>query len=295
MLPRIRVSRIARACIFLIGDYASHSEELTFPAINSLIDYLKAASSPNADSMQTSADLLVPSSRILADGSYVTDTAAFSKTSSDKRPASLKSLMSEHGNCLIPSAVSVALMKLLFSLDGLPEVQMRQLRARCALALVEIVKAIGSTGDKVGKLNPDSVGRLTLAIRVLTENIGIPFQQALLANFDGRSCDAPVSTSVLDEEILSVPPVSLLPRAQINVPSLENNLERICGDISGSISSASKLEQAYQLSGFGDKIFAETYISLDNLFLDLGSSRASIYIYIYIFTLTLLLYRCHYC
>jgi hypothetical protein len=244
-LSAIRISRIVRAALWLVADISVSSASLAEKSTVFIIGLLQqavdgqvpgsASSSPQA-SMELGGTF--SASKVLADGSYVTDL--FGK--SDKKTVSLKSFLFEHGSMSIPATCSSVLLKLISFLEESPETSLNRIKSTAALVLVRCLRLYSR---RPVKINPDAIARISLAIRVLTQGDAIP---AIQINEEKKLLSS-LSEKYVSGDLFTVPDFPMVASLSKSTQSLDDQLEAICGSTKFSVAKPSKLDQVFQLSG----------------------------------------------
>ncbi|KAJ1538148.1 coatomer subunit beta, partial [Cladochytrium tenue] len=267
----MKSGRVFRGALWIIGEYA-----LDIPANE------EPTEEPKKESAKSSA----PSRRVLADGTYATESA-FSASVAQSKIDAVKSNANRpplrnlilNGDFFVASALASALTKLVLRYGelGAPDRARNSLRSEAMLIMTSIVR-VGRSEFVTARIDEDSAERVTACIRILSGTYGHSLDPVFLA--DTRRAFA----QLVEVERASVAKAKSKTR-KATVASHADDLitfrhlksKRAVGDVSDEYDLdltratgaadkgsdlASKLNRVVQLTGFSDPVYAEAYVTV---------------------------------
>lgn len=261
-LPGVTQPAVAQALLWTLAEFASRANvEAVLAAVRTGLGPLPltTASEPDED-----ADLQpTTKTRVLADGTYVMDTAQ-----ADKAPSSIPVLkkMLLAGHHAVGASVALALTKLMLRDMGWDAAALNARKADVLLTVTAILR-LGLSPQPAVPLDEDTYDRAMLCIQVLAR------PDAALADVLATHCHAAFKESLAAKsgpKTAVTPPDAPLqfrlqrPATLLVAPDYaQKDLERALHDSAATGSAprlASALSKVVQLTGFSDPVYAETYV-----------------------------------
>lgn len=280
----IRSVDVYRTAMWVLGEYAQEPEivqrsldtiyesigPLPFTVPRTAEELVAEAESKAGESNETSG-----SSRpvVLADGTYAQQSSLSEPVKVDDAPsdplASLRSLI-ESGNYFIAATVANTITKLLLrfcTLHGYGVPQSNVAVAKGMLMLTSIVR-FGSSGRVKNKIDKDSHQRVMLCLRTLIDPRAMSeiflsqCRTAFVSMLQQQKRDTAVV--VEDEKQVHRHVDDVISIRQLKGPSVLTDLEDDDGLEKSGAGAISKLAapRVFQLTGFGDPVYAEAYLSV---------------------------------
>eukprot|EP00727_Mastigamoeba_balamuthi_P010338 m51a1_g5927 Coatomer subunit beta (954) ;mRNA; r:72495-75856 len=289
-LPTIRISKVYRAALWIIGEYASEPEELTH-AFNAIKDLLKdiplllAQKDPEEIKAEQEAAAPTPAPaaqqsavRVLKDGTYATQAALPSDTaaSASAAPAPgscLRSILSD-GDCLLGGIVGVTLTKLALkasALDAVPAEAKNRFNAEVLLLLAQLLR-FGQTKRLVARLiDSDTRDRLALCINAIAGNAAAArkvllsesrkaFAAILSENIAARKAadkNKPKEIEVQADDLIKI---RLLAGLKADAGAGEDDDLSAFSRSDNEENAESRLSRVMQLTGYSDPLYCEAFV-----------------------------------
>ena len=305
-LKEVRAGKVYRGILWIIGEYASEEADIreAWKRIRASLGEIPILASeqrlldqgePDEDGTSADADKAngksaaapTGSRRVLADGTYATETAFTSQTSAavarleavkaaQKPP--LRQLILD-GDYYLATVLSATLTKLVMRHSEISSDKARTnaLRAEAMLIMISIVR-VGQSQFVKAPIDEDSVDRIMTSVRslaefsehreletVFLEDTRKAFRAMVVAEEKKRAAkeaDEKAKTAVQVDDVV---PIRQLGKknALDSADLVEADLDRATGgDASGAEDLSSKLSRVVQLTGFSDPVYVEAYVKV---------------------------------
>ncbi|KAJ2657370.1 coatomer subunit beta [Coemansia sp. RSA 1200] len=314
----LKTGKVVRGALWILGEYAESAEEVRAvwtklrEAIGELpllaaeqreLEAERAADAaessgdpaPSATSSSHAATAAAASRRILADGTYATESSLTSRAA-DAHSAAAKQMDSKpplravllNSDFFTGTVLASTLVKLVLRFaqtakdDADAQQQLNSLRAEAMLIMAGVIR-IGQSAFVTTPIDDDSYSRVLACIRALehvdedSAVLGDAFirdtQDAfarLVRGEEKRAQDEAKKSSKegavqVDDGIAfgALQPAEKTATAA-DAAALERDIEMAMGDADGQATGAvSKLDSVVQLTGFSDAVYAEAYVSVN--------------------------------
>jgi len=292
-LNQIKSSKVYRTALWIIGEYATSSEDIdaVFTSLREQYGELPFFSDEEEEEVKEKEKEKEPSkkestrsapNRVLADGTYATQSAITEtiSTTTTKGAAAVPSLRSLllGGDYFLGAVVSSTLTKLALKLDGqkLDKATKNLIVAEVLSVLVAIIR-LGQSRVPPNPIDPDSYERIVLCVRVLTEQN--EDTKAILI----EKCHAAFATLLAEQQ--KAKPMEPKKKKEVDVQADDlikvrllkskkgftgdevedyddSDLSKATGQDETKNDNTLKLSRVYQLTGFSDPLYAEAYVTV---------------------------------
>jgi coatomer subunit beta len=300
-LSEVRAGKVYRGILWIVGEYSLQEADIRdawkriraslgeIPILASeqrLLD--KVDEDENTDAEQVnghSKPAPSGSRRVLADGTYATETALTSQSSAAAKLEAVKAAQKPplrqlilDGDYYLATVLSATLVKLVMRHSEISSDHARTnaLRAEAMLIMISIIR-VGQSQFVKAPIDEDSVDRIMSCVRSLGE---IQKQKQLETVFleDSRKAFAAMvqveekkraakeafekaKTAVQVDDIIQIRQLSKK-NAGDGMDEIEVDLERATGGDAPAEDLSSKLSRVVQLTGFSDPVYAEAYVKV---------------------------------
>ena len=303
-LGEVRAGKVYRGILWIIGEYSLNEDDIReawkriraslgeIPILASeqrLLDQGEDEESKDTDKVNGNGKPAAPtgSRRVLADGTYATETAFTSQTSAatarleavkaaQKPP--LRQLILD-GDYYLATVLSATLTKLVMRHSEISSdvARTNALRAEAMLIMISIVR-VGQSKFVKAPIDEDSVDRIMTSVRSLAEfsehkeletvfldDTRKAFRAMVVAEEKKRAAkeaDEKAKTAIQVDDVVQIRQLSKK-NALDSSDLAEADLDRATGgDNSGTEDLSSKLSRVVQLTGFSDPVYAEAYVKV---------------------------------
>ncbi|KAJ1664962.1 coatomer subunit beta [Coemansia sp. RSA 1646] len=305
-----RTGKVLRGALWILGEYVDSADEVRdvwtklreaigeLPLLAAEQRELEAERDKDGENASSSADATAASQpasssasrRILADGTYATESSLTAKTADtqaalklDSKPPLRAVLL--HSDFFTGTVLASTLAKLVLryaqtkSSSDEDEAQLNSLRAEAMLIMAGVIR-IGQSAFVTTPIDEDSYSRVLACIRALeymdedSEVLGDAFirdsQSAFsqLVKGEAKRAKDEAKQSSKDSAVQVDDSISfgMLQSAEKTVAAdaetLERDIEVAMGEAEGQ-GAVSKLDSVVQLTGFSDAVYAEAYVSVN--------------------------------
>ncbi|CAK7201776.1 coatomer subunit beta [Sporothrix eucalyptigena] len=302
-LKEVRAGKVYRGILWIIGEYAVEESDIreAWKRIRASLGEIPILASEQRLLDQGEPDEEDPekvnghgkpsaptgSRRVLADGTYATETAFTSQTSAavarleavkaaQKPP--LRQLILD-GDYYLATVLSATLTKLVMRHSEISNDKARTnaLRAEAMLIMISIVR-VGQSQFVKAPIDEDSVDRIMTSVRslaefsdhkeletVFLEDTRKAFRAMVVAEEKKRAAkeaDEKAKTAIQVDDVVAIRQLGKK-NALDSADLVEADLDRATGgDASGSEDLSSKLSRVVQLTGFSDPVYVEAYVKV---------------------------------
>ncbi|EPE10590.1 coatomer subunit beta [Ophiostoma piceae UAMH 11346] len=303
-LGEVRAGKVYRGILWIIGEYSLNEDDIReawkriraslgeIPILASeqrLLDQGEDDESKDTEKVNGNGKPAAPtgSRRVLADGTYATETAFTSHTSAatarleavkaaQKPP--LRQLILD-GDYYLATVLSATLTKLVMRHSEISSdvARTNALRAEAMLIMISIVR-VGQSKFVKAPIDEDSVDRIMTSVRSLAEfsehkeletvfldDTRKAFRAMVVAEEKKRAAkeaDEKAKTAIQVDDVVQIRQLSKK-NALDSSDLAEADLDRATGgDNSGTEDLSSKLSRVVQLTGFSDPVYAEAYVKV---------------------------------
>ncbi|CAK7262938.1 coatomer subunit beta [Sporothrix epigloea] len=302
-LKEVRAGKVYRGILWIIGEYAVNENDIreAWKRIRASLGEIPILASEqrlldqgepeeaNTDAEKGHSKPSAPtgSRRVLADGTYATETAFTSQTSAaaarleavkaaQKPP--LRQLILD-GDYYLATVLSATLTKLVMRHSEISSDKARTnaLRAEAMLIMISIVR-VGQSQFVKAPIDEDSVDRIMTSVRSLAEfsehkeletvflqDTRKAFRAMVIAEEKKRvakEADEKAKTAIQVDDVVAIRQLGKK-NALDSTDLVEADLNRATGgDGSGAEDLSSKLSRVVQLTGFSDPVYVEAYVKV---------------------------------
>ncbi|EFX00401.1 coatamer subunit protein [Grosmannia clavigera kw1407] len=302
-LGEVRAGKVYRGILWIVGEYSLNAADIReawkriraslgeIPILASeqrLLDHADDGEVKEPEQLNGHKQSAPTGSRrVLADGTYATETALTSQTSASaakleavkaaQKPP-LRQLILD-GDYYLATVLSATLTKLVMRHSEISADVSRTnaLRAEAMLIMVSIVR-VGQSQFVKAPIDEDSIDRIMTSVRSLAEfsehkdletvfldDTRKAFRAMVVAEEKKRAAkeaDEKAKTAVQVDDVVSIRQLSRK-NATDGIDLAEVDLERATGgDAGASEDLSSKLSRVVQLTGFSDPVYAEAYVKV---------------------------------
>ncbi|KAL1899541.1 coatomer subunit beta [Sporothrix stenoceras] len=301
-LKEVRAGKVYRGILWIIGEYSVDESDIreAWKRIRASLGEIPILASeqrlldqgePEEETKDVNGNgkpaAPTGSRRVLADGTYATETAFTSQTSAavarleavkaaQKPP--LRQLILD-GDYYLATVLSATLTKLVMRHSEISSDKARTnaLRAEAMLIMISIVR-VGQSQFVKAPIDEDSVDRIMTSVRSLAEfsehkeletvfldDTRKAFRNMVVAEEKKRAAklaDEKAKTAIQVDDVVSIRQLSKKNTLD-NTDLVEADLDRATGgDASGAEDLSSKLSRVVQLTGFSDPVYVEAYVKV---------------------------------
>ena len=302
-LSEVRAGKIYRGILWTVGEYsldevdireawkrirASLGEIPILASEQRLLDNVDAGEEKEKEEQVNGHSKAAPtgSRRVLADGTYATETALTSQASAAAKLEAVKAAQKPplrqlilDGDYYLATVLSATLTKLVMRHSEISSDAARTnaLRAEAMLIMISIIR-VGQSQFVKAPIDEDSVDRIMSSVRSLSEFSERKELEAVYLEDTKKAFRAMVQveekkraakeafekakTAVQVDDVVSIRQLSKK-NAGDDTDGIDLDIERAAGgDSSSGEDLSSKLSRVVQLTGFSDPVYAEAYVKV---------------------------------
>ena len=302
-LSEVRAGKIYRGILWTVGEYsldevdireawkrirASLGEIPILASEQRLLDNVDAGEEKEKEEQINGHSKAAPtgSRRVLADGTYATETALTSQASAAAKLEAVKAAQKPplrqlilDGDYYLATVLSATLTKLVMRHSEISSDAARTnaLRAEAMLIMISIIR-VGQSQFVKAPIDEDSVDRIMSSVRSLSEFSERKELEAVYLEDTKKAFRAMVQveekkraakeafekakTAIQVDDVVSIRQLSKK-NAGDDTEGIDLDIERAAGgDSSTSEDLSSKLSRVVQLTGFSDPVYAEAYVKV---------------------------------
>lgn len=302
-LAEVRAGKIYRGILWIIGEYSLEDKDIRdawkriraslgeIPILASeqrLLDNVDGEEDKDEDQVNGHSRATAPtgSRKVLADGTYATETALTSQSAAAAKLEAVKTAQKPplrqlilDGDYYLATVLSGTLTKLVMRHAEISSTHERTnaLRAEAMLIMISIIR-VGQSPFVKAPIDEDSVDRIMSCVRSLAEfsqrkelekvyleDSKKAFRAMVAVEEKKRAAKEAVErakTAVQVDDVVSIRQLSKK-NAGDGADLVEMDLERATGGDAGAAEDlSSKLSRVVQLTGFSDPVYAEAYVKV---------------------------------
>lgn len=302
-LSEVRAGKVYRGILWIVGEYSLEEKDIRdawkriraslgeIPILASeqrLLDNVDGEEDKDTDQVNGHNKPAAPtgSRRVLADGTYATETALTSQSSAAARLEAVKAAQKPplrqlilEGDYYLATVLSATLTKLVMRHSEISSDHARTnaLRAEAMLILISIIR-VGQSQFVKAPIDEDSVDRIMSCVRSLAEftehkelesvyldDTRKAFRAMVQVEEKKRAAKEAVEKAKTAVQVDDVVSIRQLGKKNMGDGSdeIEIDLERATGgDGAAAEDLSSKLSRVVQLTGFSDPVYAEAYVKV---------------------------------
>lgn len=302
-LSEVRAGKVYRGILWIVGEYSLEEKDIRdawkriraslgeIPILASeqrLLDNVDGEEEKEKDQVNGHHKPAAPtgSRRVLADGTYATETALTSQSSAAAKLEAVKAAQKPplrqlilDGDYYLATVLSATLTKLVMRHSEISSEHARTnaLRAEAMLILISIIR-VGQSQFVKAPIDEDSVDRIMSCVRSLAEfrehkeletvyldDTRKAFRAMVQVEEKKRAAKEAVQKAKTAVQVDDVVAIRQLSKKNIGDGSddVEVDLERATGgDSTATEDLSSKLSRVVQLTGFSDPVYAEAYVKV---------------------------------
>ena len=302
-LSEVRAGKVYRGILWIVGEYSLEDKDIReawkriraslgeIPILASeqrLLDNVDGEEEKSKDQVNGhhKPSVATGSRRVLADGTYATETALTSESSNAAKLEAVKAAQKPplrqlilDGDYYLGTVLSSTLTKLVMRHSDISDDKARTnaLRAEAMLIMISIIR-VGQSQFVKAPIDEDSVDRIMSSVRSLAEfsehreletvyldDTRKAFRAMVAVEEKKRAAQEAVEkakTAVQVDDVVSIRQLSKK-NALDGADEAEIDLERATGgDSTAAEDLSSKLSRVVQLTGFSDPVYAEAYVKV---------------------------------
>lgn len=301
-LSEVRAGKVYRGALWIVGEYSLEAKDIReawtkiraslgeIPILASEQRLLEEASEEpqeNKEQLNGHAKPSAPtgSRRVLADGTYATETALTSQSSAAAKLEAVKAAQKPplrqlilDGDFYLGTVLSATLAKLVMRHYEISQDSARTnaLRAEAMLIMISIIR-VGQSPFVKAPIDEDSVDRIMSCIRALAEfaekkDIETVFLEDTRKAFRAmvqveekkraaKEADEKAKSAVQVDDVVSIRQLTKK-AAGDGSDEFDLDLEKATGGDAAAEDLSSKLSRVVQLTGFSDPVYAEAYVKV---------------------------------
>ncbi|KAI4134230.1 MAG: hypothetical protein LQ347_001702 [Umbilicaria vellea] len=301
-LSEVRAGKVYRGALWVVGEYSLEANDIRdawrriraslgeIPILASEQRLLDAAPEDNAepkDQVNGHAKASAPtgSRKVLADGTYATESALTSQSATAAKLEAVKAAQKPplrqlilDGDYYLASVLSSTLTKLVMRHSEISEdsAKTNALRAEAMLIMISIIR-VGQSPFVKAPIDEDSVDRIMSCVRSLAEfaqkkeletvfldDTRKAFRAMVQVEEQKRAAKDAVEKAKSAVQVDDVVSIRQLAKRTAGDGSdeIELDLEKATGGDSAVEDLSSKLSRVVQLTGFSDPVYAEAYVKV---------------------------------
>lgn len=301
-LSEVRAGKVYRGALWVVGEYSLEANDIRdawrriraslgeIPILASEERLLDAAAEDNAepkDQVNGHAKASAPtgSRKVLADGTYATESALTSQSATAAKLEAVKAAQKPplrqlilDGDYYLASVLSSTLTKLVMRHSEISEDTARTnaLRAEAMLIMISIIR-VGQSQFVKAPIDEDSIDRIMSCVRSLAElaqkkeletvfldDTRKAFRAMVQVEEQKRAAKDAVERAKSAVQVDDVVSIRQLAKRTAGDGSdeIELDLEKATGGDSAVEDLSSKLSRVVQLTGFSDPVYAEAYVKV---------------------------------
>jgi coatomer subunit beta len=299
-LGEVRAGKVYRGVLWIIGEYALEVKDIQdawkgirsslgeIPILASeqrlLDDASEGKDSPDQVNGHTKSAAPTGSRKVLADGTYATESALTSSAAAKAKLDAVKNSQKPplrqlvlDGDYYLATVLSSTLTKLVMRYSELSQNAARTnaLRAEAMLIMISVIR-VGQSQFVKTLIDEDSVDRIMSCVRSLSEFSQKKELETVFLEDTRKSFATMVQT---EEKKRVAKEASERAKSAVNVDDsfsirqlkkkdadgndeIEQDLERATGGDTATEDLSSKLSRVVQLTGFSDPVYAEAYVKV---------------------------------
>ncbi|KAI8962976.1 Coatomer, beta subunit [Daldinia sp. FL1419] len=301
-LSEVRAGKVYRGIIWIIGEYSLEESDIRdawkriraslgeIPILASeqrLLDNVDGDEEKEKEQVNGHSKSSAPSGsrRVLADGTYATETALTSNSAAAAKLEAVKAAQKPplrqlilEGDYYLAAVLSATLTKLVMRHSEISSDKARTnaLKAEAMLIMISIIR-VGQSQFVKAPIDEDSVDRIMSCVRSLAEfserkeletvfldDTRKAFRAMVQVEEKKRAAKAAfekAKTAVQVDDVVQIRQLSKKNAAD-GADEIELDLEKATGGDSVSEDLTSKLSRVVQLTGFSDPVYAEAYVKV---------------------------------
>ena len=297
-LSEVRAGKVYRGALWIVGEYCLEANDIrdAWKRIRSSLGEIPIVASeqrlleePNGEVKETNGQPKrsepTGSRKVLADGTYATESALTSESSAKAKLEAVKAAQKPplrqlilDGDYYLASVLSSTLTKLVMRHSEISQDTARTnaLRAEAMLIMISIIR-VGQSHFVKAPVDEDSVDRIMSCVRslgdmkhkkdleaVFLEDTSKAFRAMVQVEDKKRADKEAVEKSKSAVQVDDVISIRQLTKkgAGDGSDEIELDLEKATGGDSAVEDLASKLSRVVQLTGFSDPVYAEAYVKV---------------------------------
>ncbi|RCI14365.1 hypothetical protein L249_5954 [Ophiocordyceps polyrhachis-furcata BCC 54312] len=299
-LGEVRAGKVYRGIMWIIGEYSLEEVDIrdAWKRIRASLGEIPILASEqrlledhdtdkNDDQVNGSSKAAAPSGsrKVLADGTYATETALTSQSSAAARLEAVKAAQKPplrqlilDGDYYLAAVLSSTLVKLVLrhSEVSADTARTNALRAEAMLIMISILR-VGQSQFVKAPIDEDSVDRIMSCVRSLAdfrERKGLEtvwlddtrkaFRAMVQVEEKKRAAKEAYEKAKTAAQVDDVVQIRQLSKRNVtsDLDGIEVDLERATGGESPTEDLSSKLSRVVQLTGFSDPVYAEAYVKV---------------------------------
>ena len=302
-LSEVRAGKVYRGALWIVGEYSLEANDIRdawkriraslgeIPILSSEQRLLEEASDEQNEQPKEQANghpkhsVPTGSRKVLADGTYATESALTSQSSAAAKLEAVKAAQKPplrqlilDGDFYLASVLSSTLTKLVMRHSEISQDEARTnaLRAEAMLIMISIIR-IGQSHFVKAPIDEDSVDRIMSCIRSLAEfaekkdletvfldDTRKAFRAMVQVEEKKRAAKEAVEKAKSAIQVDDVVSIRQLAKKTVGDGSdeFELDIEKATGGDSATEDPASKLSRVVQLTGFSDPVYAEAYVKV---------------------------------
>ncbi|KAI5921496.1 Coatomer, beta subunit [Camillea tinctor] len=301
-LSEVRAGKVYRGIIWIVGEYSLEEKDIKeawkriraslgeIPILASeqrLLDNVDGEEEKEKEQVNGHSKSSQPSGsrRVLADGTYATETALTSNSAAAAKLEAVKAAQKPplrqlilEGDYYLATVLSATLTKLVmrYSEISSDEARANALKAEAMLIMISIIR-VGQSQFVKAPIDEDSVDRIMSCVRSLAEfsqrkELGSVFLDDTRKAFramvqveekkrEDKEAFEKAKTAIQVDDVVQIRQLSKK-NAGDGTDEIELDLEKATGGEATSEDLSSKLSRVVQLTGFSDPVYAEAYVKV---------------------------------
>ncbi|KAF3067053.1 Coatomer subunit beta [Daldinia childiae] len=301
-LSEVRAGKVYRGIIWIIGEYSLEESDIRdawkriraslgeIPILASeqrLLDHVDGDEEKEKEQVNGHSKSAAPSGsrRVLADGTYATETALTSGSAAAAKLEAVKAAQKPplrqlilEGDYYLAAVLSATLTKLVMRHSEISSDKARTnaLKAEAMLIMISIIR-VGQSQFVKAPIDEDSVDRIMSCVRSLAEfsdrkeletvfldDTRKAFRAMVQVEEKKRAAKVAFEKAKTAVQVDDVVQIRQLSKKNVSdgADEIELDLERATGGESVSEDLSSKLSRVVQLTGFSDPVYAEAYVKV---------------------------------
>lgn len=298
-LGEVRAGKVYRGALWIVGEYCSDEADIReawkrirsslgeIPILASeqrLLDEAQADGETEETSTEKKPSAPTGSRKVLADGTYATESALTSESSAKAKLEAVKAAQKPplrqlilDGDYYLASVLSVTLTKLVMRLYETVDdkAKVNALKAEAMLMMISIIR-VGQSQFVKQHIDEDSVDRIMSCVRSLAEfesnkeieNVFLEdtrsaFRAMVQADEKKRKAKDDIEKSknaIQVDDAISIRQFSK--KGDVDAELTESDLDKATGGDAALEDLSSKLSRVVPLTGFSDPVYAEAYVKV---------------------------------
>ncbi|KAI1747402.1 Coatomer, beta subunit [Xylaria castorea] len=301
-LSEVRAGKVYRGIVWIVGEYSLEENDIRdawrkiraslgeIPILASeqrLLDNVDGQNEQAQDQVNGHSKPAQPSGsrRVLADGTYATETALTSASATAARLEAVKAAQKPplrqlilDGDYYLATVLSATLTKLVMRHSEISSDKARTnaLKAEAMLIMISVIR-VGQSQFVKAPIDEDSVDRIMSCVRSLAEfSDNKPLESVFLDDTRkaframvqveekkraAKEAFEKAKTAIQVDDVVQIRQLSKKNHGE-GADEIELDLERATGGEATSEDLTSKLSRVVQLTGFSDPVYAEAYVKV---------------------------------